>query len=149
MSEKEPKTNAQIEIDLRNQLLEHTTSIVLATIQGQDVDQKAIPELIKSVYQTLLALSKGEGDKGAKDENLVPAVHPKKSVFPDYIICLEDGKKLKLLRRHLKTTYNLTPEAYREKWGLPANYPMVAPSYAERRSKLAKNIGLGKRGEKK
>lgn len=74
-----------------------------------------------------------------------PAVPPKKSVTPDYIICLEDGKKLKMLKRHLKTAYGLTPEEYRERWGLPADYPMVAPSYTAQRRKLAKDIGLGLR----
>jgi len=77
-----------------------------------------------------------------------PAVPPKKSVHPDYIICLEDGKKLKMLKRHLKTAYNMTPEAYRERWGLTADYPMVAPNYARQRSRLAKEIGLGTRARR-
>ena len=80
------------------------------------------------------------------EERPAPAVPVKKSVLPDHIICLEDGKKLKMLKRHLKTSYDLTPEQYRERWGLPADYPMVAPNYAKRRSALAKEIGLGKRG---
>ena len=78
-------------------------------------------------------------------EPLKPAVPVKKSVMPDYIICLEDGKKLKMLKRHLKTAYNMTPDEYRQRWGLPANYPMVAPNYAKQRSRLAKKIGLGRR----
>ena len=81
-------------------------------------------------------------------EKPVPAVAVKKSVFPDYIICLEDGKKLKMLKRHLKTAYDLSPEQYRERWGLPSDYPMVAPNYAERRSSLAKQIGLGTQGRR-
>jgi predicted transcriptional regulator len=77
-----------------------------------------------------------------------PAVPVKKSIHPDYLVCLEDGKKLKMLKRHLKTSYNLTPEQYRERWGLPPDYPMVAPNYAKQRSKLAKDIGLGTRGRR-
>ena len=95
--------------------------------------------LIQEVYKTLA----GVGKEPVVPERPQPAVPVKKSVFPDHIICLEDGKKLKMLKRHLKTAYNMTPEQYRERWGLPADYPMVAPNYARHRSSLAKKIGLG------
>jgi predicted transcriptional regulator len=91
-----------------------------------------------SVHQGLTRLG-----TGASAERPEPAVPPKKSVFPDYIVCLEDGKKLKMLKRHLKTSYKMTPEQYRERWNLGSDYPMVAPNYAKQRSKLAKQIGLG------
>ena len=95
--------------------------------------------MIGSVYATLATV----GTSTPVPEKLQPAVPVKRSVFPDHLVCLEDGKKLKMLKRHLKTTYNLTPDQYRTKWGLPASYPMVAPDYAARRSTLAKKIGLG------
>ena len=99
--------------------------------------------LIRRVHATLTGTQKPPAEAAAEKQQ--PAVPPKKSVFPDYIICLEDGKKLKMLKRHLQTSYSLTPAQYREKWGLPHDYPMVAPSYAEKRSTLAKTIGLGRR----
>ena len=98
-----------------------------------------MPSLIQSVFKTLSSAGKDGGQPGKPQ----PAVPVKRSVFADYIICLEDGKKLKMLKRHLKTAYNMTPEQYRERWELPANYPMVAPNYAAHRSSLAKKIGLG------
>jgi predicted transcriptional regulator len=98
-----------------------------------------LPGLIQEVFRTLSAVGKG----AAPAEKPQPAVPVKKSVHPDYIICLEDGKKLKMLKRHLKTAYNMSPEQYRERWGLPPDYPMVAPNYAKHRSTLAKKIGLG------
>jgi predicted transcriptional regulator len=99
-----------------------------------------LPELIGQVYAALAGLAGGEGSAPQRPD---PVVSIKKSVTPDYIICLEDGKKLKMLKRHLHTSYKLTPDAYRERWGLPPDYPMVAPNYALQRRELAKKIGLG------
>jgi len=123
------------------EVMQLTAEIVSAHVSNNTVPQSELPEMISSVFYALNNLSAG-GSSSAKE--LVPAVPIKKSITPDYIICLEDGKKLKLLKRHLKTTYNLTPEEYRERWGLKADYPMVAPSYADRRKELAKKIGLGR-----
>jgi predicted transcriptional regulator len=103
------------------------------------VDGNDLPQLIRQVFATLSSI--GEGS--VTPERPQPAVAIKKSITPDFIICLEDGKKLKMLKRHLKTSYNMTPEDYRERWGLPADYPMVAPNYAIQRRELAKKIGLG------
>ena len=101
-----------------------------------------LPELIRTVAAALANLDSAVEPQNA--EPLKPAVAVRKSITPDYIVCLEDGRKLKLLKRHLRTTYDLSPQQYREKWGLPADYPMVAPNYAARRSEFAKQIGLGK-----
>ncbi|MEQ8195889.1 MAG: MucR family transcriptional regulator [Rhodospirillales bacterium] len=120
-------------------VLELTTEIVAAHVGNNTVAPGDLPKLIQDVYKTLLNVG-GGGEAGERPRPAVPA---KKSVFPDYIVCLEDGKKLKMLKRHLKTAYNMTPEEYRERWGLPADYPMVAPNYAKHRSTLAKKIGLG------
>ena len=122
-----------------SELLEFTTEIVAAHAGNNTVAPDDLPRLIQDVYRTLSGL----GGQPALQDRPKPAVTEKKSVFPDYIICLEDGKKLKMLKRHLKTAYNLTPEEYRERWGLAADYPMVAPNYAKHRSALAKKIGLG------
>jgi predicted transcriptional regulator len=113
--------------------------IVAAYVGHNTVAASEVPHLISTIYQGLARL----GQNSVTDNRPDPAVAPKKSIFPDYIVCLEDGKKLKMLKRHLKTSYNLTPEQYRERWGLNADYPMVAPNYAKQRSKLAKQIGLG------
>ena len=123
----------------RAELLELTTEIVVAHVGNNLLPVSDLPALIEDVYKTLADL----GETSEEPEKPVPAVPVKKSVFPDYIICLENGKKLKMLKRHLMTAYNMTPEEYREKWGLPADYPMVAPNYAKHRSSLAKEIGLG------
>jgi predicted transcriptional regulator len=122
-----------------NDILGLTAQIVSAHVSNNSVSTESLSGLIQDVFRTLSAVSHGE----PVAEKPQPAVPVKKSVFADYIICLEDGKKLKMLRRHLKTAYNMTPEQYREKWGLPADYPMVAPTYAKHRSSLAKKIGLG------
>lgn len=123
-------------------LLGLTSDIVTAHVSNNSVSSSEIPTLIENVYKTLA----GVGTTAAEPpEELVPAVSVRKSVTDDYIICLEDGKKLKMLKRHLKTAYDMSPEEYRERWGLPADYPMVAPSYARQRSALAKQIGLGTR----
>ena len=125
----------------QGQLLELTAQIVSAHVGHNEVAQDTLPTLIRSVYATLAGTQKPSAGVAEKPQ---PAVPVKKSVFPDFIICLEDGKKLKMLKRHLQTTYQLTPAQYREKWGLPHDYPMVAPSYAETRSSLAKQMGLGR-----
>ncbi len=116
-----------------------TAQIVSAHVSNNPVAPDSLPALIQDVYRIL----SGVGREPVQAEKPQPAVPVKKSVFPDHIICLEDGKKLKMLKRHLKTAYDMTPEQYRERWGLPADYPMVAPNYAKHRSSLAKQIGLG------
>ena len=125
-----------------SELLRLTAQIVAAHVGHNPVAPDALPELIRSVHASLAGAGK---PAVAVQEKQQPAVPPRKSVFPDFIVCLEDGKKLKMLKRHLQTHYQLTPEQYREKWGLPHDYPMVAPNYAERRSALAKEIGLGRK----
>ena len=124
-------------------LLTLTADIVAAHVGNNSVAISDLSLLIANVHSALSALSH-PAEK--PEEPLVPAVSIRSSVKPDYIVCLEDGKKLKMLRRHLMTHYGLTPEDYRAKWGLPADYPMVAPSYAEKRRVLAKEIGLGTKG---
>ncbi len=117
-----------------------TAQIVTAYVSSNTVPVEALPDLITTVFQALGSL----GQVTTHTPDLVPAVPVKKSVFPDYIICLEDGKKLKVLKRHLQSAYGMTPKQYREKWGLPESYPMVAPDYAARRSALAQKTGLGR-----
>ena len=129
-----------------NELLALTTNIVAAHVSNNTVVVADLPRLIREVHDTLTSVS---GAGGREPERPTPAVAIKKSVTPDFIVCLEDGKKLKMLKRHLKTAYNLTPEQYRERWGLSADYPMVAPNYAKQRSRLAKQIGLGTRARRK
>ncbi len=116
-----------------------TAQIVAAHVSNNPVSPEALPHLIQDVYKTL----SGMGREAPVPERPQPAVPVKRSVYPDYIVCLEDGKKLKMLKRHLKTSYNMSPEQYRERWGLAPDYPMVAPNYARHRSSLAKKIGLG------
>ncbi|GFE97976.1 MucR family transcriptional regulator [Gluconobacter sp. Gdi] len=117
-----------------------TANIVESYVSAHELPAEQISDLIRSVYTALA--SAGQPPEPEPVE-LVPAVHPKRSVFEDYIICLEDGKKLKMLKRHLKSVYNLTPDEYRSKWGLPSNYPMTAPGYSRHRTELAHQIGLG------
>jgi predicted transcriptional regulator len=124
-------------------LLQLTAQIVSAHVTKNSVPPDGLPALINTVYATLATA--GTDATPASAEKQQPAVPIKKSVFPDHIVCLEDGKKLKMLKRHLATSYNMTPAAYREKWGLPSSYPMVAPDYAAKRSTLAKSIGLGRK----
>lgn len=124
-------------------MLALTTKIVAAYIGKNPMPGTELPGLIDRVFQSLAGIA-----TGTTAAPLTPAVPVKKSVFADYIVCLEDGKKLKVLKRHLMTSYSLTPEAYRERWGLPPDYPMVASSYSEKRSSLAKTIGLGRKQEK-
>lgn len=123
-------------------LLTLTTDIVAAHVTNNSVSVADVPGLIQSVYGSLSALGAPAVEEAPKQE---PAVSIRSSVKPDYIICLEDGKKLKMLKRHLMASYQMTPEDYRTKWGLPADYPMVAPNYAETRRTLAKKIGLGRK----
>jgi len=126
-------------------LLGLTTEIVAAHVSNNQVSVEELPVLISQVYRSLSSMGSAPEPVAEKPQ---PAVSVKRSVHPDYIICLEDGKKLKMLKRHLKTSYNMTPEDYRERWGLPPDYPMVAPNYALQRSKLAKEIGLGTRARR-
>ncbi len=125
-----------------DELLALTSEIVSSYVANNTLPAAEIPAVIEQVYKTL---SNVNTDHSVHADRPKPAVPIKKSVTPEYIICLEDGKKLKMLKRHLKTAYGMSPEDYRERWGLPADYPMVAPDYAEKRSALAKDIGLGKR----
>ncbi|MEM7223480.1 MAG: MucR family transcriptional regulator [Pseudomonadota bacterium] len=128
------------------ELLSLTTNIVSAHVSNNSVSLSDLPQLIRDVYSTLSTV---DGSVDQEAEQISPAVPIKKSVTPDYIVCLEDGKKLKMLKRHLKTAYNMSPEEYRERWGLAADYPMVAPNYAKQRSKLAKQIGLGTKARRR
>ena len=119
-------------------VLELVAQIVTAHCASNTV---ALPALIQQVHAALTRTDR----EGSNTDKPVPAVHPRKSVFPDYIICLEDGKKMKMLRRHLSTAFGMTPDHYRARWDLPPDYPMVAPNYADKRSTLAKQSGLGRR----
>lgn len=123
----------------QNKLIELTTKIVSAYVGNNIVDSTDLPKLISSVHTSLNGLGEDVADKTP----LRPAVSIKRSISDDYLICLEDGEKFKSLRRHLRSKYDMSPEEYREKWGLPFDYPMVAPSYARQRSALAKKMGLG------
>ena len=127
---------------LEASLLELTAELVAAFVSNNAVSAADLPSLITNVYQTLGSL---DTEQEPEPEPLVPVVPVKKSITPDYIICLEDGKKLKMLKRHLNRAYGMTPEEYRERWGLPSDYPMVAPNYSKKRSSLAKDNGLGRR----
>lgn len=122
-------------------ILDLAAEIVSAHVSNNQTDPALLPALIRDVYLALKTADQPQNEP----EKLQPAVPVKRSVFPDYIVCLEDGKKLKMLKRHLQSAYGITPEQYRERWGLPADYPMVAPNYAERRSTLAREIGLGRK----
>ena len=128
----------------RSELLELTSEIVAAHVSNNTLAVNDLPQLIKDVYFTLANVDETQGFS----ERLNPTVSIKKSVTPDFIVCLEDGKKLKMLKRHLKTAYNMTPEEYRQRWNLPLDYPMVAPNYAKHRSDLATEIGLGRKSRR-
>ena len=125
----------------RAEILALTTEIVSSHVSNNSTGHENLPDLIQTVFDKLAALA---SDEPAPTE-LTPAVPIKKSVTDDYIVCLEDGKKLKMLKRHLMTAYGMTPEEYRARWGLKADYPMVAPNYAKKRQELAKKIGLGRK----
>ncbi|MDH3239684.1 MAG: MucR family transcriptional regulator [Alphaproteobacteria bacterium] len=127
--------------DNPNIFLQLTAEVVSSHVSNNKVSTEDLPTLIREIYSTLSTVET-PSDLRAKPE---PAIAIKKSVQPDYIVCLEDGKKLKMLKRHLMSAYGMTPEQYRERWNLPSDYPIVAPNYAKQRSKLAKKIGLGKK----
>jgi predicted transcriptional regulator len=129
--------------NLTDDLLGLTAEIVSAHVSHNPVSSNDLPRLITEVHRTLSTLGAPAVPLAAAEPK-APAVPVKKSVTPDYLISLEDGKKMKMLKRHLRTAYGMTPEEYRAKWGLPADYPMVAPNYANRRSELAKGFGLGR-----
>lgn len=130
-----------------SELLRMTTDVVSAYLGNNTVAASQISEVISTVHEALTRLNTETGEPEA--EPAKPAVPIRRSITPEYIICLEDGKRLKMLKRHLRTTYNMTPEEYRAKWGLPADYPMVAPNYAAQRSEFAKKIGLGRNAVKR
>ncbi|MDN3644967.1 MucR family transcriptional regulator [Pontixanthobacter aestiaquae] len=141
----------KFEDDMAETLITLTSDIVAAHVSNNNVDGEELPSLITNVYGALAGLGR---DEDPVEERPEPAVSIRSSVKKDYIVCLEDGKKFKMLKRHLMTEYNMTPDEYRARWDLPSDYPMVAPSYSERRRDLAKKIGLGrkpgqKRGRKK
>src|SRR5712691_8183563 len=123
-------------------LLRMTTDVVAAYVSNNNLPTAQLPDFIASIYASLRTLDHKQ--EGGESGALKPAVPIRKSITPDYLICLEDGKKLKMLKRHLRSTYNMTPDEYRAKWGLAPDYPMVAPNYAARRSEFAKKIGLGR-----
>ena len=125
----------------KSNLIEMTAEIVAAFVSANQIDYRDLPGLIETVHGALQSVSALR--EAPIDQELTPAVPVKKSVTPEYIVCLEDGKKFKSLKRHLRTRYNMGPEEYRAKWGLPHDYPMVAPNYAKARSDLAKKMGLG------
>jgi predicted transcriptional regulator len=127
--------------------IELTAGIVSAYVSNNAVAAGDISSLISQVHTALLRISNGQSEAPA--DLVKPAIAVKKSITPEYIICLEDGKKFKSLKRHLRTQYDMTPEHYREKWGLPPVYPMVAPNYAEARSQLAKKMGLGQQRKRR
>lgn len=123
-----------------NDFVVYATEIVAAYVRNNAVQTTELPDLIRNVHCSLVEL----GDPISEPERLKPAVSVKKSIQHDYLICLEDGLKFKSLKRHLRSKYDMSPDEYREKWGLPADYPMVAPGYSAQRSKLAKKMGLGR-----
>ena len=129
-----------------SELLSLTSNIVAAHVSNNAVAPADVSSLIREVYDVLAEVG---GAAPKEEERPVPAVPIKKSITPDYLICLEDGRKLKMLKRHLKTAYDMTPDEYRERWGLRSDYPMVAPNYARQRSQLAKEIGLGRQARKR
>jgi predicted transcriptional regulator len=131
-----------LDVQTKETLITLTSDIVAAHVSNNDVAVADLPGLITNVYGALANLGEKVVVEEAKPQ---PAVAVRNSVKPDYIVCLEDGKKLKMLKRYLRTNYDMTPEDYRARWGLPADYPMVAPNYAEKRRDLAKKIGLGRK----
>lgn len=131
-------------MEAKTELVDITAEIVAAYVSNNAVVGTDLPALIAEVHKALSSAASGTSQP--EEQPLKPAVSIRKSITPDYLICLEDGKKFKSLKRHLRTHYNLTPEDYREKWGLPRDYPMVAPNYAAARSSLAKKMGLGQKG---
>ncbi len=140
-------TDAGPEQSASADILRMTAEVVVAYVRNNPLPTAELSSIINTVHGSLAALN---GSGAPKAEPQRPAVSIRRSVQPDYIVCLEDGKKLKMLKRHLRTAFGLSPEEYRVKWGLPPDYPMVAPNYAKQRSEFAKQIGLGrKRGKRK
>src|ERR1700753_2338005 len=135
-------SNAEVSVGKSDDLLKLASDIVAAYVSNNTVSVGDLPAMIKSVHTTLGGLAGSVAAEAQTSQK--PAVTVKKSITPEYIICLEDGKKLKMLKRYLRSRYSLSPEEYRAKWGLPADYPMVAPNYAAQRSEFAKKIGLGR-----
>lgn len=133
------------DVERSSELLSLTASIVAAHVSHNAVPLAELPQLIERVYQSLA----GPAESAGLGVRPPPAVPIKKSITPDHIICLEDGLKLRMLKRHLRTAFNLTPDQYRQRWGLPNDYPMVAPNYARKRSQLARQLGLGTRGRRR
>ena len=133
-------TNSSKEAATKGEILKMTAGVVVAYVGNNALPTVEVPGVISTVYGSLRRL-----EYGVAEERPSPAVPVRKSVTRDHIICLEDGKKLKMLKRHLRASYNLTPEEYRTRWGLPPDYPMVAPAYAKERSDFAKKIGLGRK----
>ena len=135
-------SSSDSQLSKMDDLLKFASDIVAAYVANNPIPVGEIPGMIKSIHATLGGLAGGTIADGASGQK--PAIPVKKSITPEYIVCLEDGKRLKMLKRYLRSRYNLTPEGYRAKWGLPADYPMVAPNYAAQRSEFAKKIGLGR-----
>jgi predicted transcriptional regulator len=144
MADQAPASTAPASITLDASLRALTAQIVSAHVSHHSVTAESLPGLIENVYRSLATLESAEGSAAPADRPR-PAVPIRQSIAADYLICLEDGKHLKMLKRHLRTAYDLTPAQYRTRWDLPPDYPMVAPSYARRRSELAKQLGLGSR----
>jgi len=132
----------EIDNDMSETLITLTSDIVAAHVSNNSVGVEDLSSLITNVYGALSSLGKDAEEEEPRPD---PAVSIRASIKPDYIVCLEDGKKLKMLKRHLMTSYKMTPDDYRRRWGLPSDYPMVAPNYAEKRRQLAKKIGLGRK----
>lgn len=135
-------TDSSKEAESRGEILKMTADVVAAYVGNNTLAAGEVPDVINTVFGSFRNL------EGGAEEKPTPAVPVRKSVTRDHIVCLEDGKKLKMLKRHLRTAYGMSPEEYRAKWGLPADYPMAAPNYAEQRSAFAKQIGLGRAGKK-
>ena len=133
----------RVEDEARDRALKLTAEIIAAYVGAHPLPQDELNPLIRAVHETLTSLASGQPGESPADRPK-PAVPINRSIQPDHIVCLEDGKKLKMLKRYLRSTYGLTPDAYRRRWNLPADYPMVAPAYAARRSETAKRIGLGR-----
>jgi len=133
-------------VDDKLTVIEMAAEIVSAYVEKNSLPAEQLPDLIRQVHGALANIGSGAPEVSAEKQS--PAVSVRKSISPDFLICLEDGRKFKSLKRHLRTKYDLSPEQYRAKWGLPKDYPMVAPNYAAARSKLAKNMGLGQGGRK-
>tara|TARA_B000000565_G_C23782719_1_gene376724 strand:- start:20130 stop:20591 length:462 start_codon:yes stop_codon:yes gene_type:complete len=139
-------THANSDVNLKENTIRYAVDIVSAYIKNNEVSQEQLPALLSSTYKAVANL---RNNTTHVQSNLVPAVPIEESITDDHIICLEDGKKLKMIKRHLRAVYGMSVEEYRKRWGLPTDYPTVAPNYAEKRSKLAKVIGLGVNGRRK